>query len=189
MSETLTTLQMDGIKLPAGYEIDPDPELITPPKGTYFIRALKNWNPRMGAAVSSETSISLQIDKKTLPLRSYGYILNVDKGAVIRAYDKDVTSELDEEGKRVPATRSTLSDAKQHSGQYTEENLDVLCEKTKDGAHNELIVRGGMVEISGCFIVEGTEKEPGLAKFRNDCLAKKLKIHIIPKISPKQTDK
>src|SRR5258706_3422490 len=170
---------MEGITLPPGYEIDLHPETITPPKESYFLRGIRNWTPNEDLKINMpEISISLQRDGQTLPLRSYGYILEIDKGGIVSAYDRDVTSEYIENGKKGLAERSTKNDTKT----YSEEELDDLLQNTKSGSHNELVVRGDKVGITKAYVLEGAKRIKGLRKFKKDCLSKGIEIHIIPRL-------
>ncbi len=170
---------MEGITLPPGYEIDLHPETITPPTGSYFLRGIRNWTPNEDLKINMpEVSISLQKDGKTLPLRPYGYILEIDKGGIVKAYDRDVTSEYTEEGKKGLAERSTKNDTRT----YTENELEDLIRNTKSGFHNELIVNGNEIGITKAYVLEGAKKIKGLRKFKKDCVLKGIEIHIIPKL-------
>lgn len=175
---------MEGISLPKNYEINMHPEAITPPNGTYFIRGIKNWTPGNDLTVNfSEISCSLQKDGQTIPLRPYGYILEIDKGGIISAHDKDITSEIGENNTKEPSHRAMKADLKT----YTENNLDDMIANTKNGSHNELIVKGDKVGVLGAYVVEGENNLPGIKQFKKDCLSKGIKIHLVPNIAKEFT--
>lgn len=157
----------------------PKQEEILPPAGTFFIRGVSNWTAGKDTSINYEQiSISLHKDGQTTPIRPYGFILKLDPGAIVNAYDRDITTEASfREGTKFIAER-----AKKKTREYTEEELGELMENTSQSKHNEIIVKGNKVEVIGAYIIEDTKGVPGIRKFRQYCSEKGFTIHIVPKI-------
>ena len=63
---------------------------------------------------------------------------------------------------------------------YTEENLPELLDKTENGGHNEIWVKGISVDIIGAYVMKGGEEEiTGIKKFMRACKDVSLNIHVI----------
>ncbi|MCX6763530.1 MAG: hypothetical protein NTZ97_02240 [Candidatus Moranbacteria bacterium] len=163
-------------KLEKVENIEPQ-ELIQPPKDCYFIHGVKDWSKESSIGVRTpEISCSLQKDNFTKPIRSYGYILKLDKGAITSAYNKDVTSQYsDTSFKKNLSEQSNQKKFKR----YSEENLEELIEDTQKNSHNELWVNGELVEIIGAYVVKNENNIPGIKAFIKVCHEKGIPIHWI----------
>lgn len=141
--------------------------VIVPPEGTYFIHGMNSWGRNGHFKLFEEISVSLQKDGHTTPLRDFGFILDIERGGVIAAFDRDVTSKV-EDGKKVFSWQS------RKSRNYAENELDELMSKTPKNKHNELWVRGDMATIVGGYVT-GESRD-----FRRSMEKKGLPIRIIP---------
>jgi hypothetical protein len=124
--------------------------MITPPPSTYFIHGLPYWSKDFFVDLMySEVSVSIQKDGFTVPLRPLGFILEIQKGGIISAFDKDVASKL-VDGKKVLSIFSRISKT------YSETELDALVFNTPRGKHNELWVDSSKAEIVGGYTLGNT---------------------------------
>lgn len=156
-----------------------EPGKITPPNGSFFIHGIRGFGAGSGFMVGQfgrgceEVSISLQADGLTLPLRPYGYIIEVDNGAIVKASARDMSTMLLGGVKHATVERGDS---------YDETQLTDLLAMTKRGGHNEITVLRNGVEVAGAYVVEGSETGiPGIRKFLQACREKKMPVHIIPK--------
>ncbi len=155
-------------------------ETIEPPKDTYFIHGVKQWSKENRTGIRSpEISVSLQKDGSTKPLRPYGYILKIDKGAISMAFDRDVASQYNENYRKESKLQSTGLKRRQSS----ENELQKLIANTKIGSHNEIWVKGDKVEIVGAYITEEMPSSPGAKAFLKDCQKNNISVRIIKKES------
>jgi hypothetical protein len=147
------------------------------PKGCYFIHGVKDWSKQCGIGIRTpEISCSLQKDKHTQPIRPYGYILKLDKGAISSAYDRDVTSRYYDNNFKKKLSEQT--ERKKYKN-YGEAELDILIENTQKNSHNELWVNGEMVEIIGAYVKKSEEDIPGVKAFIKACGKENIPIHWI----------
>jgi len=161
-------------------EIGPEEEIIEPPEGSYFIHGVKQWSKKDRIGIRSpEVSTSLQKDNFTEPLRPYGYILKIDRGAIPGAFDRDVTSAYNERYEKELKSQS----AGRKRRQYGENELQELIANTKTGSHNEVWVKGDMAEIVGAYITEEALNAPGAKAFLKACQKDNISVRIIKKES------
>jgi hypothetical protein len=161
-------------------ETGPEEETITTPEGTYFIHGVKQWSKKDRIGIRSpEVSASLQKDNVTEPLRPYGYILKVDKGAISGAFDRDVTSDYNERYEKELKPQS----AGRKCRQYNENELQELIANTKTGSHNEIWIRGDQAEVVGAYITEEALSSPGAKAFLKTCQRDNIPVRIIKKES------
>ena len=149
-------------------------EKIKTPQGSYFIHGLKTWNEKSSIGIRQpEISCSLQLDKKTNPIRPVGYILEIDNGGIVHSFDRDTTSTIDENFQKILKDNSpTLKD-------YSENDLDKLLQNTKNGSHNEIWVNGLSVDIVGAYVVQKEEEIAGVKKFIKACKDASIEVHTI----------
>lgn len=142
-------------------------ETIQPPVDCYFIHGVKDWDKKRRPAISvPEVSCSIQKDGHTKPLRPYGYILRLQKGAVINAFDRDVTSRYcDASFKKELGEQTRLKKYRN----YSENELSELVENTPRNSHNELWVNGEMAEIAGGYVSKAGIDAPGVKAFIKTC--------------------
>ncbi len=158
-------------------DIEKQKEFIETPKGCYFVHGVKDWTKKHSIGIRTpEISCSLQQDERTQPIRPYGYILKLDKGAIASAYDKDVTSRYYDTSFKKRLSEQT--DQKKYRN-YSENELDALIENTQKNSHNELWVNGEKVEITGAYVKKSEEVAPGVKAFINACREKNIPIHWI----------
>ena len=150
-------------------------KIVKPPEGCYFIHCIKSWSKNEYFGIKTpEISCSLQKDSYTIPLRPYGYILKIDKGAVICAFDRDVTSKYNENWQKFSAARQNKK-----IGRYSESELEELIKNTKENSHNELWIRGEMIQIIGAYVVKKKVVSPGTKVFIKSCRKADILIHWI----------
>ncbi|MEK7061779.1 MAG: hypothetical protein AAB957_00780 [Patescibacteria group bacterium] len=155
-------------------------EIIETPEGTYFIHGVKQWSKKDRIDIRSpEVSVSLQKDDFTEPLRPYGYILKIDKGAISGAFDRDVTSTYNE---RYEKELKPQSAGRKHR-HYGESELQELMTNTKTGSHNEVWVKKDKTEIVGAYITEEALSAPGAKVFLQACQKDNIPVRIIKKES------
>lgn len=150
-------------------------EFIEAPEGCYFIHGVKDWTKKHTIGIRTpEISCSLQKDNRTQPIRPYGYVLKLDKGAVTSAYDKDVTSHY-----RDTDFKKRLSEQTEQKKyrDYSEDELDALMENTREKSHNELWVNGEKAEIIGAYIRKIENTSPGTKEFIKACEKENIPIH------------
>ena len=158
-------------------DIEKHEEFIETPEGCYFIHGVKDWTKKHSIGIRTpEISCSLQKDEYTQPIRPYGYILKLDKGAVTSAYDKDVTSRYYDTSFKKKLSEQT--EQKKYRD-YGEAELDALIENTQKNSHNELWVDGEMVEITGAYVKKSEEDIPGVKAFIKACRKENVPIHWI----------
>jgi len=119
--------------------------------------------------------VSLQRDNVTKPLRPYGYILRVERGAISGAFDRDVTSAYNGRGEKELKPQS----AGRKRRQYGEGDLQELIANTGTGSHNELWVKGDRVEIIGAYITEEALSAPGARAFLKACQRDDIPVRIL----------
>lgn len=159
-------------------ETGPEEETIGTPEGTYFVHGVKQWSRKDTIGIRSpEVSASLQKDSVTEPLRPYGYILKVDKGAVSGAFDRDVTSDYNERYEKKLKPQS----AGRKRRQYNESELQELIANTKAGSHNEIWIKGDGAEIIGAYITEEALGTPGSTAFLKACRKDNIPVRTIKK--------
>jgi hypothetical protein len=118
------------------------------PEDTYFIRGLQEWSKFYPIdLIDPEISVSLQKDGYTLPLRPFGYVIEVEKGGIMNAFDRDVTSKIIQ-GKK---TFAPWTD--RNWREYKEDEMHILMENTRKGSHNEIWVRSRCATIVGGYVV------------------------------------
>jgi len=153
-------------------------ETLVLPEGTYFIHGIKPWSKTDSIGLRSpEVCASLQKDNITSPLRPYGYILKLDKGAISGAFDRDVASEYNERYEKQFKPQSVGHERRK----YDEEELQELIKNTRSGSHNEVWVRGDGVEIIGAYITEEALSAPGAKAFLKTCQENNIPVRIIRK--------
>lgn len=123
--------------------------LVVPPQDTYFIHGLNSWGRNGHFRLFEEISVSLQKDGYTNPLRSFGFVLEINSGGILAAFDCDITSKV-ENGKKVMSWQS-----RRGVRSYCENTLDQLIANTSKSKHNELWVKGDEATIVGGYITEG----------------------------------
>jgi len=125
--------------------------MIITPSDTYFIHGLPNWSKDFSVdLIYPEISVSLQRDGYTFPLRPLGFILHIQKGGIIAAFAKDISSKI-ERGRKVLSTFSRAT------RKYSEDELDQLIADTPQGKHNELWVDSGKAEIVAAYTIGGSK--------------------------------
>lgn len=156
-----------------------EPETIVPPEGSYFIHGIKSFGGEKGFILGQfgrgleEISISLQKDGETLPLRPYGYILEIDKGSVVRASARDMATAV-LGGVKHPTV--------ERGGSFKEDQMTELLAVTRRGSHNEIIAKRNGVEAVAAYVLEGADKgTPGVKKFLQACREKRMPVRMIPK--------
>lgn len=158
-------------------DIKKQEEFIEAPKGCYFIHGVKDWTKKHTIGIRTpEISCSLQKDEHTQPIRPYGYVLKLDKGAIGAAYDKDVTSCYYDTSFKKKLSEQT--EQKKHRN-YGEDGLNALIENTQKNSHNELWVNGEMVEITGAYVKKTKEDVLGVKAFIRACRKENIPIHLI----------
>jgi len=152
-------------------------EIIKAPEGCYFIHGVTNWTKDNSIGIRTpEISCSLQKDEYTRPLKPYGYILQLTKGSIISAYDRDVASKYNDNS----FTKSLSWQTNQKKlKNYSEENLDILIANTRQGNHNELFVKGEKVEIVGAYVDKSKSGSAGIKVFIKACKSENIQIHYI----------
>lgn len=150
-------------------------EFIEPPQDTYFVHGVGEWSKdnRIGI-IGEEISGSLQKDGHTKPIRSYGFVLEVEKGAISKAYDRDVTSER-LRGKKQLSQQSKTKRWKE----YGEDSLEDLIKNTPMNSHNEIWLNGNGVEIVGAYITQKGIGSPGSKSFLKACKEKNIPVRNI----------
>jgi hypothetical protein len=137
---------------------------------------VRPWSGESSFRINSpEICVSLQKDAVTKPLRPYGFILNIDRGGIKSAFDRDVTSQYNEHFEKELKIQS--AGKKRH--QYDENELDRLMENTKNGSHNEIWVKGDKAEIVGAYIFEEQMNAIGANVFLKACRKNGVQIKII----------
>lgn len=136
-----------------------------------FIRGIPPWE--RGSPIRlpyDQFSVSLHT-KGLKPLRPYGYILRIDPGAIVAAFDRDVCSDKDGNKKVFsPAT----SNKKYRN--YSPDELGELLANTRPGYHNEIWIDPDKCDIIGAYV---TEPSPGWRQFQLDMKAAQLPIERI----------
>jgi hypothetical protein len=152
-------------------------EFIEAPKDCYFIHGVKDWSKKHNIGIRTpEISCSLQKDGHTQAIRPYGYILRLNKGAIISAYDTDVTSRY--YGSNFKKRLSEQTEQKKYRN-YAEGELDALIENTQKNSHNELWVNGEMIKIAGVYVKKSEGDAPGAKAFIKACRKESIPIHLI----------
>ena len=158
-------------------DIEKQEEYIEAPEGCYFIHGVQEWTKKHAIGIRTpEISCSLQKDENTQPIRPYGYILKLDKGAIASAYDKDVTSRYYDTSFKKKLSEQT--EQKKYR-EYDEDELDTLIENTQKNSHNELWVNGEMIEITGAYVKKTEEDALGVKAFIKACRKENIPIHWI----------
>ena len=143
-------------------------------KTWYYIHGVLPWTKNCYfGKFSPQISISLHHDNYTKPLYPYGYILEILKTKIIRAFDCDVTSETDSIGNKSFSRLTCLNSFRNYH--YSE--LNTLIRNTKMGSHNEIWIQSEHVEIVGIYI---NKEVPGVNSFKK--AARKNNI-IVPQFS------
>lgn len=123
--------------------------MIIPPEGSYFIHGFSSWSKNhLIDFPHSEISVSIQKDDHTVPLRPIGFILEIQDGGIIAAFDRDVCS-------KIVRDRKVYSPWSSRSKNYTD--LNELLANTPKGKHNELWVRSSFATIIAGYVVTGTK--------------------------------
>ena len=155
--------------------IEEQQDYIKVPDECYFIHGVKDWTKKHSIGVRTpEISCSLQKDTHTQPIRPYGYILKLDKGAISGAYDRDVTSRYHDTSFKKKLSEQTRG--KQYKN-YNEDELEDLIENTKKKSHNELWVDGEMVEVIGAYVNKKKMEASGTRAFIKACNRDNVSIH------------
>lgn len=166
-------------------ETETEELVIQAPESTYFVHGVKAWSKEDKIGIRNlEVSASLQKDNFTKPIRPYGYILKIDKGAISIAFDRDVSSEYNENGKKELKTQS----AGRKRRKYTEDELQDLIANTKAGSHNEVWTRGDGIEIIGGYITEDALSAAGAKSFLKSCQRNSIPVRIIKEESGSQLE-
>ncbi len=164
-------------KIETGGDMEKQGEFIKAPGGCYFIHGVKDWTKKHSIGIQiPEISCSLQKDERTQPIRPYGYILKLHKGAITAAYDKDVTSRYYDTNFKKQLSEQT--EQKKYK-QYAVDELNALMENTQKKSHNELWVDGEMVEIVGAYVNKSEINAPGIKAFIKACQKDNIPIHWI----------
>jgi len=158
-------------------DIEKQEGFVEAPEGCYFIHGVKDWTKKHSIGIRTpEISCSLQKDKHTQPIRPYGYIVRLDKGAITSAFDKDVASRYHDTSFKKQLNEQT--EQKKYRS-YAEDELDVLIKNTQKKSHNELWVNGEMVEITGAYVKKSEENTHGTKAFIKACRKENIPIHWI----------
>lgn len=158
-------------------DIEKQEKFIEAPEGCYFIHGVKGWTKKHSIGIRTpEISCSLQKDEHSQPIRPYGYVLQLDKGAITSAYDKDVTSRYYDTSFKKRLSEQT--EQKKYRN-YDEGELDALIENTQKNSHNELWVNGEMVEIIGAYVKKSEEDALGTKAFIKACGKENIPVHWI----------
>jgi len=158
-------------------DIEKQKEFIEAPEGCYFIHGVKGWTKKHTIGIRTpEISCSLQKDNHTQPIRPYGYILKLYKGAIVSAFDKDVTSRYGDINFKKRLSEQT--EQKKYRN-YGENELDALIKNTQKNSHNELWVKGEMVEIIGAYVKKTEKEAAGVKAFVKACRKENIPIHWI----------
>jgi len=149
---------------------------VIPPEGWYFVRGLRTWRrglvPRIWA---NQISCSLQNDGVTSPLRPFGYVLKLYRGAIVAAFDRDVSSTT---GANVSKSFGHQT-AHRESTNYGEAGLGELTANTRRGSHNEIWVDSSRAEIAQAYVLGGSSGVPGTLAFVRACRSAGLDVHWI----------
>ncbi|RIH85266.1 hypothetical protein Mterra_01755 [Calidithermus terrae] len=138
-------------------------EPLTPPDNSLFIHGVWRWDRhRLLGVLVPEICVSLHLEGRTQPLRPYGYVLRLYRGAIRCAFDRDVGSVRRGGWLTLPGPRPALR-------YYLEDELAELLARTRPGGHNELWVRAARAEIVGGYLLEGSQAA-GATAFRRACL-------------------
>lgn len=157
-------------------ETEPEVETINLPEDCYFIHGVTQWSKNNAIGIKApEISCSIQKDGFSMPLRPYGYILKIDKGAISRAFDTDVSSKYKENWEKELSEQTELKKYKN----YQEDEFEELIQNTKKNSHNELWVNGEKVEIVGAYIKKEENNLPGTTAFIKACNNSNIPIHWI----------
>lgn len=144
------------------------------PLGSYFIRGIEKFKKGDQISIIYPTiSVSLQLDGKTRPIREYGYVVELDEGAIQGAFDRDVSS-------KPLRGRKTFGHLSFHKKFHDYGNdLINLLHNTRPGSHNEIWVNILGVDIIGGYMVENT-KANGYKKFTQAIQNNGLPMKVIP---------
>lgn len=171
---------MESATLELDKEVLAGLEKIVPPEGTYFIHGIRDFTlTRQSPILHPEISCSLQLDGNTKPFRPYGYVIEVDKGSLNKAFPRDVSSLSLSDGKRL----GRFSRAMQS---YDEDQLEELIKNTPRGKHNELWVLGDGYTIVGAYQTAEALGKPGIKQFLQSCKRRHLPIRVIPPVEVKK---
>ena len=123
---------------------------------------------------TGEISVSLQKDRTTKPIRPYGYIIKIEKGGIVSAFDRDATSAHNSKSKKEFKPQSSLKKWRW----YSENELGLLLKNTRKDYHNEIWVNTDKAEIIGAYAV-GDSNMPGIKAFIKSCRKEKIEIKIV----------
>jgi len=101
-----------------------------------------------------------------MPIRAYGFILKLDKDAIIAAFDTDVTSCY--VNGSFQKGFSTQTENKKFR-QYSEFELDLLISNTPLKYHNELWINAEKATITGAYLIDTDEPVAGKKQFLKTC--------------------
>lgn len=145
---------------------------IKPPNNCIFIHGVRKWNKNKSIGFFyPEISISLHEPGYTIPVKPYGFILKLYNGAIIKSFDKDVTSKYNENYQKI------FSEQTKHKKFINYEyNLEKLIENTAWQNHNEIWCYHHLIEIVGAYIYK---KDRGYAAFIKECNKQNIPIERI----------
>lgn len=126
----------------------------------FFVHGLRVWSRPQGLALHTEViCCSLHRPGWTTLLRPFGYILEPLEGSVVASYPVDVCSRTERGNRLVSPSHRNVPNCGMDWGR--------LIALTPEGRHNEVWVRGGLMDIVGFYVAESA---PGSRVFRQACL-------------------